>query len=141
MVFTDIKWNRNDELLRLFVRELLLIIKCDILQRNADLDRTRLVWFSPLSFMGSIINTYRTIWNEEAEQVLHLMPSQITHFSESEAPYYYFKNMNYIKDSDAVTVIDIGGGSTDFVYFKDNKPLMANSVRFGCDVLWENGFI
>lgn len=141
VVFTDIKWNRNDELLRLFVRELLLIIKCDILQRNADLDRTRLVWFSPLSFMGSIINTYRTIWNEEAEQVLHLMPGQITHFSESEAPYYYFKKMNYIKDSDAVTVIDIGGGSTDFVYFKDNKPLMANSVRFGCDVLWENGFI
>ena len=49
--------------------------------------------------------------------------------------------MNYIKDSDAVTVIDIGGGSTDFVYFRDNKPVMANSIHFGCDVLWENGFV
>ena len=48
--------------------------------------------------------------------------------------------MDYIADSDAVTVIDIGGGSTDFVYFKDNQPQMANSVHFGCDVLWENGF-
>jgi hypothetical protein len=49
--------------------------------------------------------------------------------------------MDYIKDSDAATVIDIGGGSTDFVYFKDNKPVAANSVHFGCDVLWENGFV
>ena len=52
-IHTDIKWEKNEEELRLFVRELLLIIKCDILQRNGDLNRTRLVWFSPLSFSGN----------------------------------------------------------------------------------------
>lgn len=138
---TDIKWDKNDALLRLFIRELLLIIKCDILQRNGDLDRTRLVWFRPLSFMGNTRSIYKSIWTEEPRDILAIQPSQIYCFSESEAPYYYFKKMNYIKDSDAVTVIDIGGGSTDFVFFKDNQPIMANSVHFGCDVLWENGFI
>jgi len=139
-VLTDIKWKNDDEKLRIFVRELLLIIKCDILQRDGDLDRTNIVWFSPLSFMGNISTMYKSIWSEETKDILFIPNNQVSCFSESEAPYYYYKKMNYIADSDAVTVIDIGGGSTDFVYFKDNKPQMANSIHFGCDVLWENGF-
>lgn len=140
-VHTDIKWDKNEELLRIFVRELLLIVKCDILQRNGDLDRTKLVWFSPLSFSGKERELYQDIWTQEPENVLCIQPTQIKQYSESEAPYYYYKKKDYIRNSDAVTVIDIGGGSTDFVYFKHNEPQMANSVHFGCDVLWGNGFI
>lgn len=140
-VNTDIKWEENEAKLRVFVRELLLIIKCDILQRNGDLARTNLVWFSPLSFMGNTREVYQNIWKTEPSNILFIQPDQIVRYSESEAPYYYYKKMDYIRDSDAVTVIDIGGGSTDFVYFKDNEPQIANSVHFGCDVLWENGFV
>lgn len=140
-IHTDIKWEKNEDELRLFVRELLLIIKCDILQRNGDLDRTRLVWFSPLSFSGTQRTLYQNIWTTEPKDILFINPGQVVQYSESEAPYYYYKKMNYIADSDAVSVIDIGGGSTDFVYFKDNKPVIANSVHFGCDVLWGNGYI
>lgn len=140
-VHTDIKWDKNEDMLRIFVRELLLIIKCDILQRNGDLDRTKLVWFSPLSFSGNEKAIYNDIWTSEPKNILFIEPNQIRQYSESEAPYYYYKKKDYIKDSEAVTVIDIGGGSTDFVYFKDNQPVVANSVHFGCDVLWENGFI
>ena len=139
-VHTDIKWEQDEALLRVFVRELLLIIKCDILQRNGDLDRTRLVWFSPLSFMGQMRDIYQDIWTSEPKDLLFVDSSNISRYTESEAPYYYYKKKDYIQDSDAVTVIDIGGGSTDFVYFKDNQPLAANSIHFGCDVLWENGF-
>ena len=140
-VHTDIKWDKNEDMLRIFVRELLLIIKCDILQRNGDLDRTKLIWFSPLSFSGNEKAIYNDIWTTEPKDILFIQPDQIKQYSESEAPYYYYKKKDYIKDSEAVTVIDIGGGSTDFVYFRDNKPEVANSVHFGCDVLWENGFI
>jgi len=139
-VLTDIKWEQDEDKLSIFVRELLLIIKCDILQRNGDLDRSKLVWFSPLSFMGTTKALYERIWQNEPKRILHIPSEQIRCFSESEAPYYYYKKMDYIADSEAVTVIDIGGGSTDFVYFKENKPQVANSVHFGCDVLWENGF-
>ena len=139
-IYTDIKWDKNTDLLRVFIRELLLIIKCDILQRNGDLNRTQIVWFRPLSFMGNIRSSYQDIWKEEPANVLFVQDAQVNCYTESEAPYYYFKKKNYIKDSDAVSVIDIGGGSTDFVYFKDNKPLISNSIHFGCDVLWSNGF-
>lgn len=140
LILTDIKWDNNEAMLRVFIREILLIIKTDILQRNGDLDRTKLVWFRPLSFMGNMRQTYTDVWNTEAERILGIQPDRISCFSESEAPYYFFKKRDYIEDSQAVTVIDIGGGSTDFVYFRDNRPVMANSVHFGCDVLWENGF-
>ncbi len=140
-VYTDIKWNKDDAKLRVFIRELLLIIKCDILQHDGDLSQTRLVWFRPLSFMGTVRDIYNDVWTKEPGNILTIQPDHIACCSESEAPYYYFKKMDYIKNSDAVTVIDIGGGSTDYVYFKDNHPVMANSVHFGCDVLWENGFV
>ena len=121
-------------------KELLLIIKCDILQRNGELAKTHIVWFKPLSFMGNMQDMYNNIWQSETTDILSIRKEQVSCFSESEAPYYYYKKRDYIANSDAVTVIDIGGGSTDFAYFVDNKPVMANSVHFGCDVLWENGF-
>ena len=140
VIHTDIKWTKNEDMLRIFVRELLLIVKSDILQRGGDLRQTNLVWFSPLSFSGNEKILYEQIWTEEPMRILSIDKSQIRQFSESEAPYYYYKKMAYIKDTDAVTVIDIGGGSTDFVYFRENKPIAANSVHFGCDILWENGY-
>lgn len=139
-VDTDIKWKRDEQALAVFVRELLLIVKCDILQHNGDMARTRLVWFSPLSFSGKERDIYRRLWEDEPKRILCLDKAQVRQYSESEAPYYYYKKMNYIANSDAVAVIDIGGGSTDFVYFADNKPQAAASAHFGCDVLWENGF-
>lgn len=139
-VLTDIKWQSQGESIKLFIQELLLIVKCDILQRGGDLSKTQLVWFRPLSFAGNIRQLYVDTWENEAKKILCIDANQIHCYSESEAPYYFFKKKNYISDSEAVSVIDIGGGSTDFVYFESNKPVMANSVHFGCDVLWGNGF-
>ncbi|EGN57441.1 hypothetical protein PRBRB14_21980 [Hallella multisaccharivorax DSM 17128] len=138
-ILTDIKWEDDENRLRVFVRELLLMIKSDVLQHNGDLDCTEIVWFRPLSFTGNIKDTYETVWESETKQILDIDRDKVQCITESEAPYYYFKKMNIIPNSEAVTVIDIGGGSTDFVYFEDNQPKMANSVHFGCDVLWDNG--
>lgn len=137
---TDVKWEKNEAMLRLFLRELLLIIKADVLQRGGNLSRTDITWFRPLSFMGEMREIYQDVWQKETKEVLNLK-TEVHCYSESEAPYYYFKRMDYILDSDAAAVIDIGGGSTDIVYFIDNKPEMANSVHFGCDVLWDEGFV
>lgn len=140
-VHTDIKWENDDQSIRVFIQELLLMLKCDVLQHDGDLNCTHIVWFRPLSFAGTIKETFETIWKEECENILHIDKSNIDCYSESEAPYYYFKKKNYIGDTESVAVIDIGGGSTDIVYFQDNKPILANSVHYGCDILWGNGFV
>ncbi|MDE7431113.1 MAG: hypothetical protein K2N34_04260, partial [Lachnospiraceae bacterium] len=112
----------------------------DVLQKNGQLANTKLIWFRPLSFKGGIRELYTTIWNEEAKNILNIGSSQIECVSESEAPYYYFSKKNSFNNVDAVSIVDIGGGSSDFIYFADGKPVIANSVHFGCDVLWGNGF-
>ncbi len=139
---TDVKWADDNENLRLFIRELLLIIKCDILKANCNLSDTNIVWFRPLSFRGAALQNFKSVWEEEATEILNLGNAsvQIQCYTESEAPYYYFKKENTIKTTESVAIVDIGGGSTDIVYFDNGSPKLANSVHFGCDVLWGNGF-
>lgn len=140
-ILTDIKWKGSHEKeLRVFIRELLLIIKTDILQKNGLLSATKIIWFRPLSFKAVVRDLYNRIWIEEAKEILNITSAQISNVSESEAPYYYFRKKNAFQSIDAVSIVDIGGGSTDFIYFADSKPQIANSVHFGCDVLWGNGF-
>ncbi len=134
---TDIKWEDNEDVIQIFIRELLLIIKCDVLQRGGALNQTSLVWFRPLSFSGKIRRIYERSWKDMASDIL--FTNNVVCYTESEAPYYYFNKRGIVKNTDAVTVIDIGGGSTDYVYFNANKPVSASSVHFGCDVLWSNG--
>lgn len=142
-ILTDIKWQDSTEgyyKLRLFIRELLLIIKTDILKKNGLLSETKIVWFRPLSFKGSAFDNYTTVWKEESKYILGIGASQIECVSESEAPYYYFHKKRSFENVDSVSIVDIGGGSSDFIYFADSRPVIANSVHFGCDILWGNGF-
>lgn len=140
-ILTDIKWEENKKRLSVFVRELMLIVKADILQRNGVLSQTNIVRFRPLSFNGNIKRMNDEIWNSIPEEVFGVKPHRIDCYTESEAPYYYFTKRDIVNNTDSVTIIDIGGGSTDFVYFKENSPKLANSVHFGCDELWGEGHI
>lgn len=134
---TNIKWEENENCIKVFIRELLLMIKCDILQHNGTLNQTNIIWFRPLSFSGNVKRIYERAWNSLAKEIL--FTDNVVCYTESEAPYYYFNKSNIVKNTDSVTVIDIGGGSTDYVYFNENRPISASSVHFGCDVLWANG--
>lgn len=134
---TDVKWDENEDSINIFIRELLLIIKCDILQRNGVLGQTKVIWFRPLSFSGNLKRIYDRTWKRLAKEIL--FTNNVICYTESEAPYYYFKKMDCVKNTDSVMIVDIGGGSTDYVYFNENMPVSASSVHFGCDILWGNG--
>jgi antitoxin component of RelBE/YafQ-DinJ toxin-antitoxin module len=140
-VDTDIKWSGDEQKLRTFIRELLLIIKADMLQDGGSISRTGLIWFRPLSLKPSDKEKFEKIWSEESKTVLNLeSPKQIKCYTESEAPYYYFNVKDEYKSVKSVAIVDIGGGSTDFVYFTDGEAKIANSVHFGCDVMWGNAY-
>lgn len=141
-IITDIKWAGDENTLRTFIRELLLIIKADMLQENATISKTGIIWFRPLSLKDSERDMFEKIWNEESKTILNLESTkeQIKCYTESEAPYYYFNAKDEYKSVESVAIVDIGGGSTDFVYFQKGEPQIANSVHFGCDVMWGNAF-
>ncbi len=141
-IITNIKWSSDEKCLRVFIRELLLIIKADILQENGIIAKTGIIWFRPLSFKESERASFEKIWAEEAKFILNLesVAEQIKCYTESEAPYYYFNAKDEYKSVESVAIVDIGGGSTDFVYFQKGDPKIANSVHFGCDVMWGNAY-
>lgn len=139
-IITDIKWASDENSLRIFIRELLLIIKADMLQEDAALSKTGLIWFRPLSLKESDRKSFEKVWEEEAKFILNVAENQIKCYTESEAPYYYFNFRDMYKSVESVAVIDIGGGSTDYVFFEKGDPKIANSVHFGCDALWGNAF-
>lgn len=141
-IITDIKWSSDEKCLRVFIRELLLIIKADMLQESGIISKTGVIWFRPLSFKETEKSVFEKIWAEEAGYILNLESAkeQIKCYTESEAPYYYFNAKDEYKSVESVAIVDIGGGSTDFVYFQRGEPKIANSVHFGCDVMWGNAF-
>lgn len=140
-VETNIKWNEEkQEYIESFIRELLMLIKYDMLQEQVDVNQTKIVWFRPLSFRGSLKDVFEDIWKNASSEILGIPHSQVLCFSESEAPYYYYSKKGSFKAIESVALVDIGGGSTDIVCFNNNNPLFANSVHFGCDVLWGNGY-
>lgn len=141
-VITNIKWAEDEKNLRVFISEILLLIKADILQENGVISGTEIIWFRPLSFKESIRRNFEKIWKEEASIILNLdsAEQQLKCYTESEAPYYYFATNGAIQNVESVAVMDIGGGSTDIVYYVKGEAKIANSVHFGCDVLWENGY-
>lgn len=139
-ISTNLKWDENTIDTRMFIRELLMIVKCDALQSDASLKQTEIIWFYPLSLTPQLKDTYLEIWKEECERILGIPESQVKNYTESEAPYYYYAEKDVFESINSVAVIDIGGGSTDMVYFVDGKPQVANSIHFGCDVMWGNGY-
>lgn len=139
-VRTNIKWDEKDDDDRLFIRELLMIIRADILSSGGDIRQTNIVWFRPLSFRLKQKENYERIWKEETKRILDIPANQVHCYTESEAPYYYYHEKRTFEENRSVVVIDIGGGSTDIVHFSGNKLTLANSVHFGCDVLWSGGF-
>lgn len=138
---TDIKWDRNNiQHIKVFIKEILHIIRSKVILNGGMPSSIELKWFSPLSFNFSKHKDFEDIWNELATQILGIKVSDIINISESEAPYYYYFESGEIRDISKVAIIDIGGGSVDYVVFKDTKPQFATSAHFGCNVLWGNGF-
>jgi hypothetical protein len=145
IVTTDLKWMlRSDpdtaERVRLFLRELLYLVRTNILLRGGDPARSRLIWFWPLSFTTYLRDTLDRVWREEALRVLGISESDVGSMTESAAPFYYHEARGAIASDKPVLSIDVGGGSTDVVFFEKKKPRFGSSFNFAGRALWGDGY-
>ena len=69
-IITDIKWGADEKTLRAFIRELLLIIKADMLQENGTISKTGIVWFRPLSFKDTERIMMQTVISSDASSMI-----------------------------------------------------------------------
>jgi hypothetical protein len=142
---TDLKWMlRRDpetaERVRVFLRELLYLVRTNILLRGGDPARSRLIWFWPLSFTVYLRDTLDRLWREEAVAVLGVSSDDVGSMTESAAPFYYHEARGAIAGDKPILSIDVGGGSTDVVFFEKKKPRFGSSFHFAGNALWGDGY-
>lgn len=130
-VLTDLKWNRNNnDAVKAYIEELLLLIRSAILTSGGDLDKTTIKWFYPVSMSPYLKSRLETAWGTMCSEIISPLCSVIA-ISESIAPYYYYKDEQGVNSNTcSVVSVDVGGGTSDFVAYQNNIPKFISSVRF-----------
>lgn len=131
---TNIKWESDASLLRDYISCLLLMIRNEVLMNDGNLRNTTVTWFFPTSMPLKRKNILKQVWDELFKT--YIADGQTSSLTESSAPIYYlFKTQSATSN---MISIDIGGGTTDIAFAKQNKILSVSSFRFASNALFEN---
>jgi hypothetical protein len=142
---SNLKWAKkekgNEKRVRAYFEKIIMLLRNKVLFNRGNLSQTKLVWFYPSSMKPARKSQLENTWNELFNQYFN--PSQqAVGITESLAPFYYFKGINKLQGGafKPVVSIDIGGGTTDIVVFKSNKPLLMTSFKFAANAIFGDGF-
>lgn len=134
----QLKWNiKNRELSKIFLTEILSIIRLYVESQGIRQDDIQLIYTYPHSLKD--MGFFNDIWKSSISAVFNETNSNlIKELSESLAPFYY-ETPEY---GNLFLNIDIGGGSTD-IFFIDKdvseNPSLSSSLALGADYIWGNG--
>ena len=131
---TNIKWEKDEALLKDYISCLLLMIRDKVLLNDGNLSKTTITWFFPTSMPLKRKNVLKQTWDELYAQ--YIGDGSTSSLTESSAPIYYlFKTQAATSN---MISIDIGGGTTDIAFAKQNKIESVSSFRFASNALFEN---
>ncbi|NEN25393.1 hypothetical protein G3O08_18000 [Cryomorpha ignava] len=142
---TNLKWAKkeigNEKRVRAFFEKIMMLMRNKVIINKGNLSATQLVWFYPSSMKPARIADLKSTWNELFTEYFN-PEKQAIGISESLAPFYYFKGTNKLQGGafKPVVSIDIGGGTTDVVIFKQNKPLLLTSFKFAANTIFGDGY-
>jgi hypothetical protein len=142
---SNLKWAKkekgNEKRVRAFFEKIMMLMRNKVLFNKGNLSKTQLVWFYPSSMKPARKSDLENTWNELFLQYFN-PTKQAIGITESLAPFYYFKGTNKLQGGafKPVVSIDIGGGTTDIVVFKQNKPLLLTSFKFAANTIFGDGY-
>jgi hypothetical protein len=142
---SNLKWAKrekgNEKRVRAYFEKIIMLLRNKVLLNRGDLSQTRLVWFYPSSMKPARKSALENTWNELFQQYFDPANKPVG-IPESMAPFYFFKGSNKIQGGafKPVVSIDIGGGTSDIVVFKQNKPLYMTSFKFAANSIFGDGY-
>jgi len=143
---TNLKWSdfkaNSKELKKVdaYFENLMLLIRNKVMLNGGDPDQTQLVWFYPSSMLPFKIGMMEFKWENLFKRYISDKHPPMK-LSESIAPFYYFKNRLGVTATDrSVVSIDIGGGTSDMVVYRKNRPEVLTSIRFAANTIFGDGY-
>jgi len=127
-----------------FLKGMLLMIRNKVIMNGGDIEKTKIVWLVPLSMKHGAVENFTVIWKKVfAEVFKETCNNLLDPIHESVAPYFYLKHNPdaNIKDFADALNIDIGGGTTDAMFFmRKSETYLSTSFRFAGNDIWGDGF-
>lgn len=143
-IVKNLKWGsqkkEDDKYTEHFFENLVFLIRNKILLNNGDLRKISIVCSYPTSMLSWRKELLENTWSKLFAKYFSdaLKPKFI---SESIAPFYFLKKRGGITAiNKPVLSIDIGGESTDFVVYINDKPEFVSSIRFATNAIFGDGF-
>ncbi len=138
---TSLKWDdRNRRYIELFLKQILLMIKCEAFVKNAVI--SNILWSYPGAFSPRILLTYRNSWRNIVQEIIP--EANVKYLEESNANYFYFKSLlDDVLHLRYSIIVDIGGSTTDIAIFQNSKGNTArtmSSVKFAAESLIKIAF-
>jgi hypothetical protein len=139
--WSDFKTNKKlERRTKAFLKQLMLMIRNKVLLNNGDISNTEIVWFYPSSMPSFRRNFLKEAWETYYKRYFN-GADKLYSMSESLAPFYYFKEKAGVTASaHPVLLLDIGGGTSDAVIYKNNEPSLLTSFRFASNSLFGDGY-
>ena len=146
-VTTNIKWRGDKPLSQAFLREVIMLIRAKVLIENANLERTHIVFFYPISMSGSDRNALQSTWETLYRDYISrtgIDAECLQCYPESIAPAYFYQGADVTGSS--YVSIDIGGGTSDTVIYQPTAdrmgsvPVAISSFRFAGNAIFGDAF-
>lgn len=141
----NLKWrDYTDEIqrkrLELYIEFLINLTLLHSLLNNAQVDKTKIKWFYPVSMTSFQRGILKELWEEKFILIFGQFNNSNTigNMPESIAPYYYYKYKQGVLGNSIS--IDIGGGTADIALFDENKPISISSFRFGANSIFGDSY-
>jgi len=140
-ITTNLKWGDSipgiDQKITSYFEQIIMMIRNKVLMNGGNLAQTKLTWFYPTSMNSHLQGQMGRKWSELTKEYFGTDASPTTKITESLAPFYYYeKNGDVIGSFKPVISIDIGGGTSDVVIFKNNKPIILTSFKFAGNTIF-----
>lgn len=138
-IVSDLKWSNDDAgRVEMYLDNLFLLMRNKVILGGGGLEKTKIVWFYPVSMTRARCNRFSEIWKRLYLKYFgEKVDDNLVMINESVAPYHYFKKELGAKSN--VVSIDIGGGTTD-VYVVEDKPVLLSSFRFAANSIFGDGY-
>ena len=143
---TNLKWaiennpQGNRARVKIFFEVLLHLIKNKVILNEGNLALTNIRWLVPQSMDDELLrNITEQIGIASTNVFGNAQYFNLEPISESFAPYFYFESKGEIEVNENAVNIDIGGGTTDIMLYKNSNKYFNISFRFAANDIWGDG--